>query len=113
MVSVRLLFRLSSVAGWAKQRPIDRERFMRIIFGLFLFVCTSAYATDYDAVSKSFRATLADLVKADTTNPPGNEARAVKILAARLKKAGIPYEVVSFAPGRENLVARLKGSGEK
>src|ERR1044072_5549597 len=85
---------------------------MRTLISIFLiYSCHAFAATDYDASAKSFRATLAELVKADTTNPPGNEARAVKIIAARLKKAGIPHEIVPFAPGRDNIVARLKGSG--
>jgi acetylornithine deacetylase/succinyl-diaminopimelate desuccinylase-like protein len=57
------------------------------------------------------RALLNELVAADTTNPPGNEARAVAIGAKRLDAAGIPYEITEFAPGRQNLVARLKGDG--
>lgn len=64
-------------------------------------------------MSVRFRTMLSDLVKADTTNPPGNESRAVKVIAARLKKVGIPYEIVTFAPGRDNIVARLKGTGEE
>lgn len=57
------------------------------------------------------RVLLDELVAADTTNPPGNEARAVAIGAKRLDAAGIPYEITEFAPGRQNLVARLKGDG--
>ncbi len=57
------------------------------------------------------RRLLAELVAADTTNPPGNEARAVAIGARRLAAAGIPYRITEFAPGRHNLVARLRGDG--
>lgn len=66
---------------------------------------------DYEAAATSARRLLGLLVAADTTNPPGNEARAVALGASRLKEAGIPYEITEFAPGRQNLVARLKGSG--
>ncbi len=66
---------------------------------------------DYDAAARRARALLGDLVAADTTNPPGNEARAVRLGAAQLRKAGIRYEVTEFEPGRGNLVARLKGDG--
>jgi acetylornithine deacetylase/succinyl-diaminopimelate desuccinylase-like protein len=66
---------------------------------------------DYDAAAQSVRKLLGELVAADTSNPPGNEARAVAIGAARLKQAGIEPEVSEFAPGRQNLVARLKGDG--
>lgn len=76
-----------------------------------LLVRTSPAADKYEAEVQAVRKTLADLVKADTSNPPGNEARAVELVAARLKAEGVPYEIVEFAPGRSNLVARLKGSG--
>jgi acetylornithine deacetylase/succinyl-diaminopimelate desuccinylase-like protein len=68
---------------------------------------------DYDAATASFKSVISQLVSADTTNPPGNEARVTKIIAARLKKEGIASEVTEFAPGRKNLTARLKGSGKE
>src|SRR5581483_4305806 len=70
-------------------------------------------APDFDAAARAVRATLADLVAADTSNPPGNESRAARIAAKRLEKAGIPFEIDAFAPGRENLVARLRGDGTR
>jgi acetylornithine deacetylase/succinyl-diaminopimelate desuccinylase-like protein len=66
---------------------------------------------DFVAAARDAHDTLAALVAADTSNPPGNEARAVAIAKARLDAAGIPYVVTEFAPGRENLVARLSGDG--
>ncbi|MET0152923.1 MAG: M20/M25/M40 family metallo-hydrolase [Candidatus Binatia bacterium] len=74
---------------------------------------TFAGSADYDGSLADFRALLAKLVAADTTNPPGNEARAVDILAARLDEEKIPYEVTEFAPGRKNLIARLSGDGSE
>jgi acetylornithine deacetylase/succinyl-diaminopimelate desuccinylase-like protein len=71
----------------------------------------AAAAPDFDAATRSVRQLVELLVAADTTNPPGNEARAVAIGAERLRAAGIPVEVTAFAPGRENLVARLRGDG--
>lgn len=73
----------------------------------------AAAAPDFDAAARSTRQLLEALVTADTTNPPGNEARAVAIGADRLKVAGIPFQVSAFAPGRENLVARLRGDGSE
>jgi acetylornithine deacetylase/succinyl-diaminopimelate desuccinylase-like protein len=73
----------------------------------------AAGAPDFDAAARSAREVLEALVAADTTNPPGNESRAVAVGAARLQSAGIPYEVKTFAPGRENLVARVSGDGSE
>ena len=52
---------------------------------------------------------LAALLRFDTTNPPGNEVEAVEFLAGTLAEAGVEPEVLSPAPGRANLVARLAG----
>ena len=68
---------------------------------------------DYDAAVKGIRETLTGLVKSEPVNPPGNEARAVAVVAERLKKEGIPFEVIEFDKGRANIVARMKGSGAK
>ena len=68
-------------------------------------------APDYDGAVRDFRALVSELVAVDTTNPPGNEGRAVAILAKRLDAEGIPYRITEFEPGRKNVVARLAGSG--
>ncbi len=67
----------------------------------------------YDRAVEDFRALLTALVAADTTNPPGNEARAVAIVATRLDAEKIPHRASEFAPGRQNLVARLRGDGSE
>ena len=72
---------------------------------------TATSGIDYDSMAKEARAILTELVAADTTNPPGNEAKAVALVAKRLKAANIPFEVSTFAKGRDNLVARLGGDG--
>ena len=66
---------------------------------------------DLDALAARVRTLVEALVAADTENPPGNEARAVAVGSARLRAEGIPFETFEFAPGRSNLVVRLKGDG--
>ncbi|MEK7746260.1 MAG: M20/M25/M40 family metallo-hydrolase, partial [Elusimicrobiota bacterium] len=73
----------------------------------------AAAPTDFPAAALEARGVLEELVAADTSNPPGSEARAVDIGAKRLKERGIPFEVTEFAPGRKNLTARLPGSGKE
>ncbi|MEM1565082.1 MAG: M20/M25/M40 family metallo-hydrolase [Candidatus Bathyarchaeia archaeon] len=58
-------------------------------------------------------ALLSDLIRINTTNPPGNETRAAKYLAETLEKEGFECEVLESAPGRGNIITRLKGTGEK
>ncbi|MGQ9538939.1 MAG: M20/M25/M40 family metallo-hydrolase [Candidatus Bathycorpusculaceae bacterium] len=56
---------------------------------------------------------LSDLIRINTTNPPGNETQAAKYLAETLEKEGFKCEVLESAPGRGNVITRLKGTGEK
>ena len=56
---------------------------------------------------------LSDLVKIDSSNPPGNETRAAEYIKSVLAAEGIDSRIYESAPGRGNLVARLKGNGKK
>lgn len=56
---------------------------------------------------------LSDLLRIDTTNPPGNETEAAKYLAKNLEKDGFKCELFESAPGRGSIVTRLRGTGEK
>jgi hypothetical protein len=42
-----------------------------------------------------------------------NETKALESVAELLRQAGIPFQVVESAPGRDNLIARIKGNGTK
>jgi acetylornithine deacetylase/succinyl-diaminopimelate desuccinylase-like protein len=53
---------------------------------------------------------LVELVKINTTNPPGNEQAAAKYIAGILTKEGITPELLEVAPGRTAVVARLRSS---
>ncbi len=55
---------------------------------------------------------LMTYVAIDTTNPPGNESRAVEFFAEIFDEAGIEYETAESAPGRGNIWARLEGGNE-
>jgi len=48
-------------------------------------------------------------LRIDTTNPPGNETPAAEFLAGILGDAGYETTILESAPGRGNLVARLRG----
>ena len=53
------------------------------------------------------------LIQIDTSNPPGNETKAVMYLKSILDKEGIVSEIIASEPTRANLIARIKGSGKK
>lgn len=55
---------------------------------------------------------LKELIRIDTTNPPGAEAALLDCLERKLAKAQLPFARQETAPGRGNLVSRLKADGE-
>jgi acetylornithine deacetylase/succinyl-diaminopimelate desuccinylase-like protein len=56
---------------------------------------------------------LSGLIRINTTNLPGNETPAAKYTAKTLEKDGFKCEQFESAPGRGDVVTRLKGTGEK
>ena len=68
---------------------------------------------DWKAVEAETLQHFRALVQIDTSNPPGNETRAVDYVKQVLEKEGIPVEVFASDASRANLVARIKGNGKK
>jgi acetylornithine deacetylase/succinyl-diaminopimelate desuccinylase-like protein len=56
-------------------------------------------------------ALLQELLRIDTSNPPGGETPAAALLARYLERHGVECELVAREPGRANLVARIRGRG--
>ena len=57
--------------------------------------------------------TLSDLIRINTTNPPGNETKAAEYVAECLGRDDFNCELYESAPSRGNVVTCLKGTGEK
>jgi acetylornithine deacetylase/succinyl-diaminopimelate desuccinylase-like protein len=55
---------------------------------------------------------LRALLRIDTSNPPGRETPAARLLQGYLEAAGVSCELVARYPERANLVARIPGTGE-
>ena len=55
---------------------------------------------------------LQQLIRFDTTNPPGNEAECIQFIHQTLAQAGIEAQLYCLAASRPNLVARLPGEGK-
>src|SRR5579859_257924 len=63
--------------------------------------------------AKPFAVELAgELIKLDTTNPPGEEHLAVEVIERHLEQAHIKSARYEAKPGRPNLVARIPGRGQ-
>ena len=55
---------------------------------------------------------LRDLIRFDTTNPPGNEGECIAHVQRLLNEAGVETRIVASDSARPNLIARIAGAGE-
>jgi acetylornithine deacetylase/succinyl-diaminopimelate desuccinylase-like protein len=57
---------------------------------------------------------LQEIIRVDTSNPPGNEAKLARFLESKFKSLGFQTEIVTTpAPEKAHFIARLKGDGTK
>lgn len=56
---------------------------------------------------------LQEYIRIETVNPPGNEIEGAKFFKEIFDRESISCEIFEPSPGRGNLIATLKGSGEK
>jgi acetylornithine deacetylase/succinyl-diaminopimelate desuccinylase-like protein len=70
-------------------------------------------AIDWKAIEAETLQHFRALVQLDTSNPPGNETRALNYVKQVLEKEAIPAQVFASDANRGNLVARIKGNGKK
>lgn len=56
---------------------------------------------------------LRDLIRLDTSNPPGNETRVAEYLSRVAESHGIEHELLGEDPARLNFVARVRGDGSE
>jgi acetylornithine deacetylase/succinyl-diaminopimelate desuccinylase-like protein len=83
--------------------------------GAWLFVTlfvALGVSEDNRPLEERARQYLTDLVRLDTSNPPGNETRVADYLKQVADAHGIPCELLGSDPKRMNFVARLRGSGK-
>jgi len=81
---------------------------MRLLIAHLL--ASTLIAADVPPVAKL----LVEIIKVDTSNPPGNEEKMAELLAPRLKAAGFEIDIIQTPqPGKAHLIARLRGDGSK
>jgi acetylornithine deacetylase/succinyl-diaminopimelate desuccinylase-like protein len=71
------------------------------------------YLIDWDEVGEETIQHLVNLVRIDTSNPPGNETKAAMYVREALAAEGIESELFALDPDRANLVTRIRGNGSK
>jgi len=52
---------------------------------------------------------LQNLIRFDTSNPPGNELECIKYVNEIFTNAGFKTQILAKDPNRPNLITRLKG----
>lgn len=72
-----------------------------------------AQAPDFGKARDEAVKRLQEMIRIDTSNPPGNETRLAQYMKVLLDKEGIASEIIEKEPGRGNLIARIKGNGSK
>jgi len=80
---------------------------------LLLLLSLAAVRGQATTLGERAREYLVELIRRDTTNPPGNETRAAEYLRSIAGRHGIPCELLGGDSSRLNFVARLKGSGKE
>jgi acetylornithine deacetylase/succinyl-diaminopimelate desuccinylase-like protein len=81
----------------------------RAHFGLFLLL-VSVCAAQPNGIGERAQRYVTDLIRLDTTNPPGNETRVANYLKKVADAEGIACELVGGDPTRLNFIARLDGA---
>jgi acetylornithine deacetylase/succinyl-diaminopimelate desuccinylase-like protein len=70
-------------------------------------------AIDFEKLTQEATELLVKYIKINTTNPPGNELEAAKMLKEKFLSEGIPATTWEPEPGRGIVAARLRGIGRK
>ena len=97
----------------------DRRLDMRILLALLTLTISftangqTQYGVDWDDIGEESIGYLVDLVRIDSSNPPGNETVVANYLKDVLAKNDIDSEMFALEADRANLVARIKGNGSK
>ena len=91
------------------------HRLFILVFLMFpaTLLAQDRYLIDWDEVGEEAIEHLINLVRINTSNPPGNETLAASYVKEALAAEGIDSEFYALDPERANLVARFKGNGSK
>ena len=74
---------------------------------LCLLICAAAFARSESAIGARAQHYLVDLIRIDTTNPPGKETRVATYLRRVASANGLVSELLGSNPARLNFIARL------
>jgi acetylornithine deacetylase/succinyl-diaminopimelate desuccinylase-like protein len=81
--------------------------------GLLASAQSTSANVDWPKVNEELLRHFQALIRIDTTDPPGNETKAVEYIKQFLEAEGISVTIAAKDPARANLIARIKGNGSK
>ena len=73
---------------------------------------TSSTSAGSPALAADAKRLCQQLLRIDTTNPPGNERPAAELVAAALAEVGFTPELLEARPSRTNVIVRHRGTGK-
>ncbi|TBR17831.1 M20/M25/M40 family metallo-hydrolase [bacterium] len=92
-------------------RPPRRGMMRALLLAALLAEPAAAAEPDWAALGKDATRVTAELIRLDTSNPPGNEILAAEYLKGALEAEGIAGDILTSTGTRSSFVARLKGDG--
>src|SRR5215472_7921436 len=89
------------------------KRAALVILAVTLSLISAPRAQSAGAVNPT-ASLLQELIRIDTSNPPGHEGRIDELMAARLRPLGFEILIVPTpVEGKSHLIARLRGDGSR
>ena len=86
-----------------------------------VFLCTFfaavlpsvAQTPDWSKVNEEALGHFQALLRIDSSDPPGNETRVAEYVRKVMEAEGIPVTLAAKDPARANVIARLRGNGDR
>lgn len=91
------------------------RRLLPLLLVIPTFLQAQGQSIDFEALHRETMQVMAEYLRIDTSNPPGNELATARFLKAILDREGIPAQILdedTLGAGRANLYARFPGSGK-
>lgn len=87
---------------------------MRLLISATLLATALLAAPNETAIPPAVVRLLSDIIKIDTSNPPGNEGKIADFLAPVFREAGFEVDLIPTPqPGKSHFIARLRGDGSR
>jgi acetylornithine deacetylase/succinyl-diaminopimelate desuccinylase-like protein len=86
---------------------------LRAILPVVMVLPVLAQAPNWSTVNPETLKRFQELVRIDSTDPPGNETKVAEYVKGILEAEGIPATLAAQDPARANVIARIKGNGSK